>query len=199
MSESSLWLIDKENNGTKVKEYQNSWLFCPIVWNELMWKYMSNKKADYGLNSSYIHASNNTHRDLNDRINNSTNQVDRFIWEFSQAQVIFVKDKLRISNAIKEFTKVIIESEEDYGNHISERFLEIANDVANIPDSNLYFVIHGSSCDDNVEHWFYDNDTEGSKSLDSWDTNVCEFVIIDDDGTISFKQNLDFYSNNVIV
>ena len=40
MSESSLWLIDKNFYGYEKYEFKNSWLFSPVLWNVLSDKYL---------------------------------------------------------------------------------------------------------------------------------------------------------------
>lgn len=195
MSESSLWAIDKDNSGEEVREYRNSWLFNPIIWDELMWKYLNNKnKGKFDFKARYLTDAKAYWKPLNEKLNNSTVLDDRIMWELSQQQIMLTANKAKIAKAIRSFIKTIIEkSEEGYGDHITKRFEDIAKDIENLDEDKVrYFAIKGTSCDDGIERLFRKEDGEEMK-LDEWGKIVCEFVIINEDDTITFKNNLKMY------
>ena len=74
MSESTLWILDKEFNGTIVEEFSNSWLLTPPAMDVLFAKYMPEKAFQTDQKSSFITASmfdESVHRNLNQCINES--------------------------------------------------------------------------------------------------------------------------------
>jgi hypothetical protein len=62
--------------------------------------------------------------------------------------------------------------------------MQIAKDIRELPETAKYFVIHPTSCDDNVEWWFYKH------RLSYWDKFVCEFILIENNKVIGFSDNL---------
>lgn len=197
MSYSSLWGIDSKWSGKRLTEYRNSWLFCPISWNVLLCKYVKpEERTDYGyVWTNYmswvgIHGSATADmrwRILNERINNCGIQYDRVLWELSQLSVFNAKDKDFVAECIEKFVKNNMVGNPEYQDcdHIFERFREVAEDIRNLPRRVKYFVIKGTSCDDNVEWWFY------RKRLCSWDKKVCEFTLIEDQKVVGFASNLE--------
>ena len=197
MSYTSLWEIDKNWSGREHSEYHNSWLFCPQIWDILMCKYITPEERTDGVNTwknymSWVcpwnkEKANSRNAILNDRINNSTIQYDRVLWELSNLSVFNAKDKLFVTECIESFVENNIVGNQEYkdAEHISERFLEIAKDIRNLPRRVKYFVIHPTSCDDNVEWWF------NRKRLCSWDKFVCEFTLIEDSKVVGFSTNLE--------
>ena len=197
MSNTSLWEIDRNWSGREYSEYRNSWLFCPTVWDVLMCKYITpEERTERNITQkNYLcwvapfdkDEANRRHNILNDRINNSEIQYDRVLWELSNLSVFNTKDKEFVADCIEKFVENNLLKNPEYfeSKHIYDRFLEIANDIRNLPRRVKYFVIHPTSCDDNVEWWFY------NKRLSSWDKFVCEFTLIEDDNVVGFATNLD--------
>ena len=196
MSYSSLWTIDKNWSGKEHKEYSNSWLFPPTIWNILFCKYIRPEERrrrfpdkDKEFETTYMGwtMTNGNERwaKLNGRINNSAEQVDRVLWELSMLSVFNAKDKEFVADCIERFIEVNFpDSEYKESEHIKERFREVAKDIRELPNSCKYFVFKGTSCDDNVERWFY------QKRLSSWDEYVCEFTLIEDGRVVGFSDNL---------
>jgi len=206
MSESSLWIMNKDYTGNEVVEFRNSWLFSPIIWGVLLDKYMTEEiKTPYGYKKNLI-TDNSLFVPLNTKIYNCECMVDRFCWEMSNQQVFFTKDKLIIAKSIKEF--MALNSKFDRSNdgiypleqeHIIERFNEIANEILDLDENETpCFIFKNSSCDDNVEYWFskYDEETEESldRSLNQLDENVTEFITIENNVIKGFTSNLEYFN-----
>jgi hypothetical protein len=193
MSYTSLWEIDKNWSGRELSTYHNSWLFPPVVWDTLLCKYIKEQeRCDHGYAwKRYLSwigfTDNGRHSLLNNRINNSPVQYDRVLWELSNLSVFNAKDKSFVAECIEKFVENNIVGNPEYedAEHIKERFFEIAKDIRNLPRRVKYFVIHPTSCDDNVEWWFY------RKRLCSWDKFVCEFTLIEDNKVVGFSTNLE--------
>lgn len=199
MSSTSLWEINKNWGGKEFAEYKNSWLFCPQVWDILMCKYIrpDERRAEFTGKEISIYMSwvrpwnketaNSRHAKLNDRLNNSSIQYDRVLWELSNLSVFNAKDKCFVADCIDAFVENNINGNPVYANadHIKERFREIAEDIRNLPRRVKYFVIHGTDCDDNVERWFR------NKRLSSWENFICEFTLIENEQVVGFATNLD--------
>lgn len=199
MSYTSLWVIDKNWSGKEYAEYNNSHLFPPFVWDMLLRKYINpnERKREYypfdvidsftmWIGFCFDKAEQDRRFNmLNERINNSVIQYDRVLWELSNLSVFNAKDKEFVAGCIETFW----ENNSQYcgieeNEHIKARFMQIAKDIRELPKRVKYFVVHPSSCDDNVERWFY------RKRLSSWDKVVCEFTIIENDKVIGFSDNL---------
>ena len=205
MSCSSLWVMDKEYNGSVEAEFQNSWYFSPIVWDILLDKYMHDEiQTPYGYKKSFM-SDNSLFPKLNEIINNCNCMPDRICWEMSNQQVFFTKNKEVICNSIKDFIKINSNYDKDKEDnisplereHIIERFNEIADEILQLNENESpYFIFKNTSCDDNVEYWFskYDeNEREyNSISLKEQSKRVTEFVIINGDDNINFISNLDY-------
>lgn len=197
MSYTSLWEIDKNWSGREHADYRNSWLFCPQIWDILMCKYiMPAERCEFGNTlTNYLvwtcpwnkEKANSRHNMLNNRINNSSEQYDRVLWELSNLSVFNAKDKLFVAECIDRFVQNNIVGNPEYteAEHIIERFTEIAKDIRNLPRRVKYFVIHPTSCDDNVEWWF------NRKRLSSWKKFVCEFTLIENGQIVGFSTNLE--------
>ncbi len=212
MSYSSLWTIDKDWKGADIKEYRNSHLFAPIVWDILMCKYIPKEErrlefpyyedgVKYEYETSFIiwatslFKKNDNQWVLNEKIHNSEIQFDRVLWELSNLSVFNAKDKEFVADCIEKF----VQTNFDYldiedNSHIKERFLAIAKDIRELPQDCKYFVFKGTSCDDNVEWWFCsydeDKDEDCEKKLSDWDKFVCEFTLIENDKVVRFADNL---------
>lgn len=197
MSYSSLWGIDGKWSGKQLTEYHNSWLFCPISWNVLLCKYIEpEERTSYGhVWTNYMSwvgtcakaTADRKWRMLNERINNSGIQYDRVLWDLSQLGVFNAKDKDFVAECIEKFVENNMVGDPEYkdADHIIERFHKVAEDIRNLPRRIKYFVIKGTSCDDNVERWFY------RKRLCSWKEFVCEFPLIEDQKIVGYATNLE--------
>lgn len=206
MSTSSLYGIKKNYTGEELCEYANSWLFSPIVWRVLPDKYIPLEiQTPYGYKKSIIFdMTGGIWRKINNIMNNSDNTPDRICWELSNQNIFFTKDKKCISESIRKFAEQNIgyDKREDDGisslerEHIVERFNEIANDILALDENEYpYFVFKNTSCDDNVERWFYgydENDECADKSLRDLDEFVAEFVVIEGERIVKFINNLDY-------
>lgn len=201
MSYSELWEINRNWSGKVYKEYKNSWLFCPIVWDILLLKYIpeEERKSVYGMvSNSYMSwllfatkdnlAENEKSIKLNKKICNSGCEYDKVVWDLSNLAVFNTADKEFIADCIIEFINNHDEYFDNCDDEITKRFIEIANDIRKLPRRCKYFVFHGTSCDDNVEYWFY------RKRLCSWKENICEFAIIKNNKIVDYKNNLEFIS-----
>ncbi len=195
MSYTSLWEIDRNWSGKEYAKYKNSWLFPPTVWDILMCKYITKyERTVCGRTDEHYlqwcgfcfdEAEQSRRREmLNDRINNSDIQYDRVLWELSNMSVFNAKDKEFVSGCIEDFVTNNFGylSSKDF-EHITDRFREIASDIRSLPRRCKYFVIHPTSCDDNVERWFC------GKRLSSWPEPVCEFTLIENNRVIGFSDN----------
>lgn len=207
MSRSSLYGIKKDYTGEELYEYQNSWLFTPIVMGILPEKYIPKEiQTPYGFKKSIIGFNGqDIWSKTNDKINNCNNTPDRVCWELSNQQIFFTKDKNCIADCIRKFieqNKRYDKSKEDGKSplereHIAERFNEIADDILGLDENEYpYFVLKNTSCDDGVEYWFksYDEDTDEykEKSLKEWDKFLAEFVVIENGKIENFISNLVF-------
>lgn len=196
MSYTSLWIIDRNWSGEEHRTYKNSYLFPPVVWDILLCKYIKkHERTQFGRTDNHYlqwfgFCFDKAERDrrcrmLNERINNSDIQYDRVLWELSNLSVFNAKDKEFVAECIEKF---VINNFKHYDNedceHIKSRFYEVAKDIRELPRRCRYFVIHPTSCDDNVERWF------NRKRLSSWDKFVCEFTIIENNAVIGFSDNL---------
>lgn len=182
MSYSSLWLIGKDLLGTEEYSYKNSWLFCPIVWDALTAKYV-------GPNKSILVSTltgGNVFKEVNDAVNHCEDTTDRICWELSNGQIFRSEDKDIVSASIYDFCRKNTAYDKGLSSeHIIERFCKIAADIAGIdPEETPYFVIHGSSCDDNVGRWFlkYNEETEEYEDspIDQFNEYAAEVVLIED-------------------
>src|SRR5690554_4320313 len=128
MSNSSLWVLDKEYKGIEIAEFSNSWYFAPIVWDILFQKYLSERAVDmFGNKTTYMSASmfdSTIEPELNKRVNKSDVIEDRIAWELSCQQIFFSKDKDIVANAIRSFLEINKEFTSNCGDHIFERFNE---------------------------------------------------------------------------
>lgn len=206
MSYSSLYGINKEYVGEEICEYENSWLFTPIIIDVLPEKYIPEEIiTPYGFKRSVIGiGGNDIWKKTNSKINNCNNTPDRICWELSNQQIFFTKDKKCIADNIRQFVidnKKYDISEDGLSpleiNHIIERFNEIANDIEELDmEEYPYFVFKNTSCDDSVESWFsqYDEETDDyeAKSIKNYDKFLAEFVVIEDNKIQKFISNLDY-------
>jgi hypothetical protein len=205
MSRSSLWVMDKEFKGSETQEFSNSWLLSPIPWDVLFQKYLPEKvTTQFGSRTTFMTATmfdNTIESLLNERVNNSEEQVDRLIWELSMQQVFHTKDKELVANALRTFLTLNQEFAADCGEHIHERFNEVADEIMLLSeDAHPYFVFKNTSVDDNVEFWFrkYNEEEEEYEdaSLKEMDRRVTEFVMIEDGKVTGFISNTEFFKQS---
>lgn len=197
MSHSSLWAITDQWEGEEHYTYSNSWLFCPIVWDVLLCKYIRpHERTDWGREVKHYMVwigpfdraeANRRWGILNDRINASPSQTDRVLWELSGLSVFNAKDKSFVADCVEAFVEENYVNNLEYQNadRIIARARAIAADIRGLPESAKYFVLKPTSCDDNVEYWF------NNKQLCSWDKKVCEFTLIEDQRIVGFASNLE--------
>lgn len=160
MSYSSLFGIKKDYVGEELYKYGNSWLFSPVVWDVLSYKYIpSDMISPYGYHKHLIICSDDIWDKLNNKINNCNNTPDRICWEMSQQQIFFTKDKEIIVDSIYKFVKQNKAIESEVGiernsleeEHIIERFNDIANNILSLDEDEYpYFVFKNTSVDDVV-------------------------------------------------
>ena len=191
MSSSYLFVINKKFQGKRLHEYENSWLFTPVVLEVLEDKYF--ELNDFGRKPSILlDISMNYWKSMNHIMNNSKMTDERVCWEISNQQIFFTKDKAVISDSILHF----VENHKQYAltednnnqkksamerPHIVERFMNIAMDIKNLDETKYpYFVLKNTSCDDSVEYWFeYDRKKRRCKTLKDWEKLPNEFVTIE--------------------
>ena len=204
MSYSALYGITKECKGKVLSEYENSWLFSPIVWNVLSDKTLPRNEWG-GIQSIIGLRGQKVWSEINKKMNKSKNTSDRVCWELSNQQIFFTKDKECVVEGVRQFVeqnKAYDKSEEDglsplEQEHIVERFREIADDIASLDENEFpYFVFKNTSVDDNVEFWFteYDEDADEykEKSLKDWDKFLAEFVVIKNGKITEFVPNTEY-------
>jgi hypothetical protein len=208
MSYSSLYGIKKDYTGERIKEYNNSWLFSPIVMEILPDKYLPEELVTpYGFKKRIIFGMDGGKlwKQTNEKINNCDNTSDRICWEMSNQQIFFAKDKKCIADNIRKFVTdndKYDKSKEDglsslKRDHIIERFNEIANDIESLNEEiYLFFVFKNTSCDDGVERWFsrYNEDIDECEdnSIKDIDEFVAEFVVINNNKITEFISNLNY-------
>jgi hypothetical protein len=208
MSYSSLWAIDKNFIGYEECVFKNSWLFSPISWDILLDKYLPIRRIRYGTKSNFISLSmfdNSINSDLNDCINNCNSMSDRIVWEITNQQIFFTKDKKTVADNIRHFLMENAMFNKNTENntyplqqsYIIERFNEIAAKIENLDENETpYFVLKNTSVDDTVENWFSSWDEETDEpievSLKDLKREVAEFVVIKDGKIESFILNTRF-------
>ncbi|MCY7865931.1 hypothetical protein P8918_13100 [Bacillus spizizenii] len=206
MSTSSLWGLDKDYKGSEEVEFSNSWWFSPIAWDILFQKYLPEKvTVQFGSRTNFMTATmfdKTIEGDLNEKINNSEVIEDRIVWELSMQQIFFTKDKELVVESIKHFLETNKEFAGDCGEHIYERFNEVADEISKLEEADHpYFVFKNTSVDDAVEYWFqkYDEEEEEYEeaSLRDMDRHVAEFVFIEDGKITGFKSNMQYFDSDV--
>lgn len=188
MSYGSLWAVDKETYGEERFEYENSWLFAPVIWDILVKKYLG---RDHGATEIML-GRNNTSRVINKMINTSDSTTDRVLWELSQQQMFFAKDKEVVFGAIGDFLKKNKAFFNSINPKISERFRKIAGDIMSVPsDEYPYFILKNTSCDDSIENLF--GNQEKPVKLNSFKEHVIETVKIDEGKIVDFISNRELF------
>lgn len=207
MSYSSLVGITPDYYGEEKKKFRNSWLFSPIIWDVLTEKYIPyGELVIHGYKRSVIHDRELWNR-LNEIINTCQNTPDRVLWELSNQQTFFTKDKDFIEECIYAFLKQNENYCTDYDSenyfpvlkikHILERFCDIAHDIKALETKEVpYFVFKNTSVDDSVSNWFSrfnENAGKWEHSKLSENKEFCtEFVVIEDNKIKQFISNLDY-------
>jgi hypothetical protein len=193
MSYSSLWTIDKNFIGSEQAEFKNSWCFSPIAWDIILNKYIpqGGNKRNFLTESMF---NKSLFKELNDKVNNSSTQEDRILWELSSQQIFSSKDKNFIADCINKFLDINENYTNDLGEHIFDRFKEVANEIHNIDENEYpYFIFKNSSCDNEVERWFekYNEEIDEYEecSLLDFKDDVAELVIIVDNKVSGFITN----------
>ncbi len=208
MSYSSLMLLTHDTALGSIEEYPNSWLFAPVSWGIQLNSYIPDEiKTDYGIAKSLIGGPNaeELFKMANNAINNSSCTSDRIVWELSQQQIFFTKDKDVIADAIIEYYEnhkndTLLYDKENplQKEHIKERWHEISQDIRSINiDKFKYFVLKCTSVDDGVERWFkyYDEDQDDyfNSTLKDYLTreiaDVVELVNIEDGKITGFTSS----------
>ena len=209
MSKSSLWGINKAYVGEELIEYQNSWLFTPIITQVLCEKYVPEMlQTPFPFRKKQVIVSldlNSIWSAANEKVNSCDNTPDRVCWEMSNQNIFCTKDKKCIAEAIRVFvkqnTQYDISETDRIGSlcreHIIERFNKIANDIEALDEEKFpHFVLKNTSCDDGVERWFYEyneeTDEREEKSLEDWNEFIAEFVVIVNGKIEKFVSNLDY-------
>ena len=161
MSNSSLWSVDKEFMGEELVEFKNSWLFAPIVWDVLFEKYMPEKVYGRFGKQNFMTAimfDETIEQDLVKRIDGIEDEI---LWCMASQYMFDISDKDLIVRCIRDFLKVNEKLTKQLGDHIQERFNEVADAINNLDEKeSSYFIFKNTSCDDNVEYWFEEYNEE---------------------------------------
>lgn len=207
MSYSTIFGIRKDTTGENIEEFENSWLFIPVVWDLLSDKYLKDRRivgydptTKEPIKESIIH-NPSLYRTLDKMLMEDNIDInDRIVWELGCQNIFLVKDKNRIANAIRVFFE---KEGEKLSDHIKERFNEMAGFIESIDENEYsYFVHKNSSCDDSVENWFYqyieeEDDWEMTgKILDN--TNSCRAYIVQfKDDLIDYEECEKYFKENI--
>jgi hypothetical protein len=207
MSYSSLVVITSDYYGKEKEIFRNSWLFSPIIWDVLAEKYIPYEELfKYGFKRNLIH-DRKLFKELNNIINGCQDTPDRILWELSNQQIFFTKDKDFIEECIYAFLKQNENYCTDYDSenhiavlkikHILERFCDIAHHIKSLEaEETPYFVFKNTSVDDSVSNWFScfnENTGKWEYSKLSENKKFCaEFVVIEDNKIKKFISNLDY-------
>lgn len=188
MSSTKLLGIKKEGwLGEEIKSYKNGMLFVPTVCDKLLHKYVPESERtkidfDFSIIDSYLFVGN--WKKLNDKINDSDCFTNRIMWDLCNSGIFSAKDKEKVADCIIKFSEKYF-SDEEYA-ITAKRLQEVAEDIQNLDKKYKYFCIHGTSCDDNVERWFYDLEGEVAPLSDCCDPECC-FVTISENNEISYR------------
>lgn len=201
MSYSSLWVMDSEYKGKELIEYENSWLFSPIIWDVLSNKYLQDFVQPKGRFQYRKSISGPGGVDLWNKINqivcNGDYKVDEIMWVLSNQLILPTIKKVELSAAIRSFAKDnknIWTIKEDDGNlyyplkinHIKERFIEVADSIFSLDEERYpYLIFKNSSIDDGVETLFcmYDEEIDENIEISLLDNkyDTVQFVEFKDD------------------
>jgi hypothetical protein len=99
MGSSSIYMIDHNFNGIEDFEYNNSWLFAPIIWNVLLNKYMRHDiQTPYGYRKGLIGFGGN--KSVDDGVESWFSKYDDETDEYKE------KSLNECSTVIAEFVKI---------------------------------------------------------------------------------------------
>lgn len=196
MSYSSLITMDKDYFAYEVEEFDNSWLYAPMLWTVLTRKYCFGERILNIMSGSHMNR-------LNNIMNNTKCTCDQICWELSLQQIFSTKDKQVVANAIRECIKVNASIKNEYADdtgilqtpHIVERWEEIAKSIEELDEEEYpYFIFKTNSIDDGVWKWFGEDGEESLK--DYMEEGFPEFVMIKDGKITGWIDHLDFDYNN---
>lgn len=192
MTKSSLWSIDQAYKGKQIAEFNDSFIFSPIVWEVLFQTYLPEKTTMNGQPAVYMYARSvdrSIPSQLTNKINNHGSISDRIMWSLSLEQIYKTKDKQIIADSIRSFLSDHRNITSDYHPYIQERFEEIAKNIESLNESSQpYFVFKNTSVDNSVEYWF-----EGENgTLKDIDHIVASIISIE-----SVKENEMFFIDNI--
>lgn len=200
MSYTELWGIKEDWYGEEIKAYQNSYMFVPAICDKLLCEYISEseRRKVIGFDSEAIDSylffcfiGIGNWEKLNNKINNSDCFTNRIMWDLCNLGVFSAKDKERVADCITNFSNKYF-FDEEYA-ITAKRLKEVAEDIRNLDEKYEYFYIHGTSCDDNVERWFYNSEGEEVPLSDCCDPECC-FVVISVDKENPYNKEISYKS-----
>lgn len=200
MSCSSIWGMNKDFQGERLTELGNSWRFTPVACDAIYHKYLPHELGWEGEKISYITTTifdRDVFSRLNTLVNNTECQYDRVVWEMTNQQIFFTKDKEFIADSIIAFCEAK-EHQEDVSK-CADRFKEVADFIRGIDTEEYpYLIFKNTSCDDAVEWWFekYNEEDEEYESSPLSEVNkfAAEFVSIENRKITDFTSNLKFFN-----
>ena len=188
MSYSTLYGIDENGKGHVLKEYKNSWLFSPTVWELLNEKFNSGGFFMHGLEK------------LEEKIDDlASDDFERHIWEMTMQRCFFTQGKQFILNSIEMFINrytnfsyknSYMTKAKTFDSECFDRFREIAKDIEGIDvDKYPYFIFKNTSLDDQVENLFSGRNEQGERIAKTLydDNNDCWFVLFDENGISDYS------------
>lgn len=207
MSQSTLYGIRGDLTGEGLREYENSWLFSPIVWNILFDKYVISCGMRHEGRGTGFLGDAWAWKQVNSELGNRGDMSDRICWELAAQMIFFTKDKGVVADAIRRFAvqnRGYCRSAEDgisslERDNIAARFARIADDIEDLDETeHPHFVLKGNSCDDSVECWFtgYDEDANECFEASLADVRDCDarFVRIEGGRIVGWMSVTEFLS-----
>lgn len=165
-----------------MKEYRNSWIFAPNIWEVLIQKYFPEYK------NKRISLCNSILNSLNEKLMKSGEINDRIVWELSMNQLFNVHDRFIISKALKIFADTYYTGEDK--KNIYERLCEIAHNIKNLDAGYKYFILDVNNVGDGPATWFYKMDEKTFEmvpnSIYEWPPEVTELVCIENGEIVEF-------------
>lgn len=196
MTKSSLWAIDQTYKGKQIAEFDDSFIFSPIVWEVLFQTHLPEKTTRNGQPVVYMYArsiDSSIPSQLTNKINNHTNINDRIMWSLSLEQIYKTKYKQVIADSIRSFLYEHKDITGDYHPYIQERFDEVAKQIESLDESvHPHFVFKNTSIDDSVEYWF-----EGENgTLKDVDHHVASVISITsaENNEMQFIDNVSYFN-----
>lgn len=200
MSYTELWGIKEDWYGEEIKSYQNSYMFVPAICDKLLCEYIpkGERKKLTGFDSKAIDSylffcftGLGNWEKLDYMINNSYCFNYRVMWDLCNSGIFSAKDKESVADCIMNFSDEYF-SDEEYA-VTAKRLKEVAEDIRNLDEKYKYFCIHGTSCDDNVERWFYNSEGKVAPLSDCCDPECC-FVTISVDEENPYNREISYKS-----